>query len=146
MVSFLHDVVCGETGFLNGRRSRVEGDGSPGLTVVFAPAKNVHGKSIVKGLSRPPTNCSPSPEGLRVSFCPSSSCDPLRRFIKDTAVQKLMAVCDKALAFRKEQEDALGHSGGCSHARAKKLGDVTTLNLTSEISYSMSLPFLGGLG
>lgn len=41
-----------------------------------------------------------------------------------------MAVCDKALAFRKEQEDALGHSGGCSHARAKKLGDVTTLNLT----------------
>lgn len=54
----------------------------------------------------------------------------LDRFIKDTAVQKLMAVCDKALAFRKEQEDALGHSGGCSHARAKKLGDVTTLNLT----------------
>ncbi|CAM9295733.1 unnamed protein product [Ectocarpus sp. 12 AP-2014] len=52
------------------------------------------------------------------------------RFIKDTAVQKLMAVCDKALAFRKEQEDALGHTGGCSHARAKKLGDVTTLNLT----------------
>lgn len=41
-----------------------------------------------------------------------------------------MAVCDKALAFRKEQEDALGHTGGCSHARAKKLGDVTTLNLT----------------
>lgn len=61
-------------------------------------------------------------------------------------MQKLMAVCDKALAFRKEQEDALGHSGGCSHARAKKLGDVTTLNLTSEISSSMSLPFWGGLG
>ena len=56
----------------------------------------------------------------------------IHSFIKDTAVQKLMAVCDKALAFRKEQEDALGHSGGCSHARAKKLGDVTTLNLTSE--------------
>lgn len=54
------------------------------------------------------------------------------RFIKNTAVEKLMAVCDKALAFRKEQEDALGHSGGCSHARAKKLGDVTTLNLTSK--------------
>lgn len=50
-----------------------------------------------------------------------------------------MAVCDKALAFRKEQEDALGHSGGCSHARAKKLGDVTTLNLTSEASRSFSL-------
>ena len=52
------------------------------------------------------------------------------RFIKGTAVEKLMAVCDKALAFRAEQEAALGHSGGCSHARAKKLGDVTTLNLT----------------
>lgn len=60
------------------------------------------------------------------------------RFIKDTAVQKLMAVCDKALAFRKEQEDALGHSGGCSHARAKKLGDVTTLNLTSKKERSMT--------
>ncbi|CAM9957466.1 unnamed protein product [Sphacelaria rigidula] len=52
------------------------------------------------------------------------------RFIKGTAVEKLMAVCNKALAFRKEQEEALGHSGGCSHAKAKKLGDVTTLNLT----------------
>lgn len=52
------------------------------------------------------------------------------RFIKGTAVEKLMRVCDKALAFRKEQEEALGHTGGCSHARAKKLGDVTTLNLT----------------
>ena len=52
------------------------------------------------------------------------------RFIKDTAVEKLMAVCRTALAFRAEQEEALGHSGGCSHARSKKLGDVTTLNLT----------------
>lgn len=50
-----------------------------------------------------------------------------------------MAVCDKALAFRKEQEDALGHSGGCSHARAKKLGDVTTLNLTSKTRSIMSI-------
>lgn len=52
------------------------------------------------------------------------------RFIEGTAVGKLMAVCDKALAFRKEQEDILGHNGGCGHAKAKKLGDVTTLNLT----------------
>ena len=52
------------------------------------------------------------------------------RFIKGTAVEKLVAVCDKALAFRAEQEAELGHNGGCSHARAKKLGDVTTLNLT----------------
>ena len=52
------------------------------------------------------------------------------RFIKNTAVEKLLAVCDKALAYRAEQEAELRHSGGCSHARAKKLGDVTTLNLT----------------
>lgn len=52
------------------------------------------------------------------------------RFVKGTAVEKLIAICDKALRFRAEQEKALGHSGGCSHARAKKLGDVTTLNLT----------------
>ena len=52
------------------------------------------------------------------------------RFINDTAVEKLMDVCNKALAFRAEQEAELGHSGGCSHARAKTLGDVTTLNLT----------------
>lgn len=52
------------------------------------------------------------------------------RFIKGTAVEKLMAVCNKALAFRAEQEAKLGHSGGCSHARAKKLGDVSTLNLS----------------
>jgi aminoacylase len=36
----------------------------------------------------------------------------------------------RALAFREEQRVALGHTGGCSHASAKKLGDVTTLNLT----------------
>lgn len=54
------------------------------------------------------------------------------RFIKDTAVQKLMGVVNKALEYRKEQEEALGwdaHSG-CSHSKAKKLGDVTTLNVT----------------
>eukprot|EP00747_Dinoflagellata_sp_TGD_P179384 gnl/TRDRNA2_/TRDRNA2_30121_c0_seq1.p1 gnl/TRDRNA2_/TRDRNA2_30121_c0~~gnl/TRDRNA2_/TRDRNA2_30121_c0_seq1.p1 ORF type:complete len:524 (-),score=65.56 gnl/TRDRNA2_/TRDRNA2_30121_c0_seq1:77-1648(-) len=53
------------------------------------------------------------------------------RFIKDTAIQKLMGVVNKALAFRSEQEAALGwdsHSG-CSHSKAKKLGDVTTLNV-----------------
>ena len=50
------------------------------------------------------------------------------RFIENTAVAKLMSVCKKALAFRKEQEKCM--SGGCKHAQAKKLGDVTTLNLT----------------
>ena len=58
------------------------------------------------------------------------------RFIENTAVSKLMSVCKKALAFRAEQESEIGmgvHSagnGGCKHAQAKKLGDVTTLNLT----------------
>jgi len=52
------------------------------------------------------------------------------RFIPDTALEKLVGVCSKALAFRREQEARLGHSGGCAHAQAKKLGDVTTINLT----------------
>ncbi|CAM9217824.1 unnamed protein product, partial [Discosporangium mesarthrocarpum] len=52
------------------------------------------------------------------------------RFVKDTAVEKLLKLCNKALKFRQEQEEALGHTGGCSHATAKTLGDVTTLNLT----------------
>ncbi len=52
------------------------------------------------------------------------------RFIKDTAVSKLMKVATNALEFRAGQEQELGHSGGCSHAQAKKLGDVTSLNLT----------------
>ena len=48
------------------------------------------------------------------------------RFIENTAVAKLMSVCKKAMAFRKEQEESLGISGGCKHAQAKKLGDVTS--------------------
>mmetsp|Transcript_32679 Transcript_32679/g.66705 ORF Transcript_32679/g.66705 Transcript_32679/m.66705 type:complete len:450 (+) Transcript_32679:634-1983(+) len=61
------------------------------------------------------------------------------RFIQNTAVSKLMGVVQKALAFRQEQEDALGwnnnttknqHPEGCKHAQARKLGDVTTLNVT----------------
>ena len=44
-----------------------------------------------------------------------------------------MEVVNKALAFRKEQEKEWGgnhHECGCKHATAKKLGDVTTINLT----------------
>ena len=43
-----------------------------------------------------------------------------------------MHVCNEALAFRKEQEDKLNLDSGCQHAdfTKKKLGDVTTLNLT----------------
>ncbi|CAM9877235.1 unnamed protein product [Choristocarpus tenellus] len=52
------------------------------------------------------------------------------RFIQGTAVEKLIRLCNKALEFRQQQEDALGHTGGCNHASAKLLGDVTTLNLT----------------
>ncbi len=61
------------------------------------------------------------------------------RFIENTAVEQIVSVANKALAFRKEQKDIL-HGGvdtsninGCSHCVAKKktLGDVTTLNLTS---------------
>eukprot|EP00967_Tisochrysis_lutea_P150044 scaffold289543_cov35-Tisochrysis_lutea.AAC.1 len=52
------------------------------------------------------------------------------RFIPDTAVSKLIGIANKALAFRAEQEAALGWGKGCAHCEAKKLGDVTTLNLT----------------
>ena len=53
------------------------------------------------------------------------------RFIKETAPQKLLRVAERALAFRRAQEQLLGHDQhGCKHGTAKKLGDVTTLNLT----------------
>lgn len=53
------------------------------------------------------------------------------RFIQGTAVSKLLSVADKAMKFRAEQEMMVGFKGiGCAHCQAKKLGDVTTLNLT----------------
>ncbi|KDO34159.1 hypothetical protein SPRG_01415 [Saprolegnia parasitica CBS 223.65] len=54
------------------------------------------------------------------------------RFIENTATSKLIAICNKALAFRDDQEKALGASCGCKHGdmKKKKLGDVTTINLT----------------
>eukprot|EP00937_MAST-01D_sp_MAST-1D-sp2_P003011 g3011.t1 len=54
------------------------------------------------------------------------------RFIQGTAVSKLVRVANKALQFRREQEEQLSYDceAGCKHAQAKKLGDVTTLNLT----------------
>jgi len=53
------------------------------------------------------------------------------RFIPDTATMKLVDVANRALRFRRDQEALLGYAGeGCAHAQAKKLGDVTTLNLT----------------
>jgi len=55
------------------------------------------------------------------------------RFVKDTAVERLLRVASKALAFRGSEEAAfLGKraSDGCAHCEAKKLGEVTTLNIT----------------
>jgi aminoacylase len=53
------------------------------------------------------------------------------RFIPDTAVSKLLEVANHAMEFRKAEESKLGYtSQGCAHCEAKKLGDVTTVNLT----------------
>ncbi|RLN47651.1 hypothetical protein BBJ28_00022222 [Nothophytophthora sp. Chile5] len=55
------------------------------------------------------------------------------RFIKNTATSKIIDICNKALAFRDEQEKALGADAGCKHGdiKKKKLGDVTTVNITA---------------
>ncbi|TMW63755.1 hypothetical protein Poli38472_002696 [Pythium oligandrum] len=54
------------------------------------------------------------------------------RFIQNTATSKIIDICNKALAFRDEQEKALNADPGCKHGdmAKKKLGDVTTVNLT----------------
>ncbi|CAK0857415.1 unnamed protein product [Prorocentrum cordatum] len=53
------------------------------------------------------------------------------RFIKNTAFEKMLGVLNKAQEFRREQEEMLGWDQmGCKHCQAKKLGDVTTLNVT----------------
>lgn len=67
------------------------------------------------------------------------------RFIESTAVEQLMHVVQKALAFREEQRRILhgetnendgnsngSHVAGCNHvvAAGKELGDVTSLNVT----------------
>lgn len=55
------------------------------------------------------------------------------RFIEGTAVEMVLQIANRAMAFRKEQKDLLhgGLHAGCSHSVAKKtLGDVTSLNLT----------------
>ncbi|KAG7401751.1 adenylate cyclase [Phytophthora boehmeriae] len=55
------------------------------------------------------------------------------RFIKNTATSKIVDICNKALAFREEQERALAADNGCKHGdmKKKKLGDVTTINITA---------------
>lgn len=57
------------------------------------------------------------------------------RFIEGTAVEQIMGVTQKALAFRQQQKDILhgvNSHAGCNHSVAKKkvLGDVTSLNVT----------------
>lgn len=63
------------------------------------------------------------------------------RFIDNTAVEQLIELSQKALAFRQGQKDMLGMKGheNCTHAvvakqqksNKKALGDVTSLNITS---------------
>mmetsp|Transcript_214 Transcript_214/g.276 ORF Transcript_214/g.276 Transcript_214/m.276 type:complete len:453 (+) Transcript_214:126-1484(+) len=56
------------------------------------------------------------------------------RFIENTAVEQLIELSNKALTFREGQRKALGLDDheNCAHAVArKKLGDVTSLNITA---------------
>lgn len=69
------------------------------------------------------------------------------RFIESTAVEQLLQLCDKAMAFRTQQRNLLllGHLSAdavnCTHAvvaarknkpqQPRQLGDVTSLNITS---------------
>eukprot|EP01061_Rhynchopus_euleeides_P025298 TRINITY_DN4084_c2_g1_i1.p2 TRINITY_DN4084_c2_g1~~TRINITY_DN4084_c2_g1_i1.p2 ORF type:complete len:450 (+),score=190.00 TRINITY_DN4084_c2_g1_i1:45-1352(+) len=54
------------------------------------------------------------------------------RFIQGTATNCLHAWLARALEFRKQQEKELhgNDTHGCGHAKCKKLGDLTTVNLT----------------
>jgi len=52
------------------------------------------------------------------------------RFIEGMATHCLTAFSQQAWNYRKEQKKRLGLGEGCQHCEAKKLGDVTTINLT----------------
>ena len=84
------------------------------------PWKSLYPRYHSLPLSPPP----PRPPSPHPSFLTPSS------FLSDTAVAKLLKFCNSALDFRQQQETELGYQGGCAHAQAKKLGDVTTVNLT----------------
>jgi len=51
------------------------------------------------------------------------------RFIKDTAVEKLMKVANHVLEYRRQQEELLSH-GHHKCGEPLALGDVCTMNLT----------------
>lgn len=58
------------------------------------------------------------------------------RLLDGTAIEKLLGVMNKAMAFRSEQKNKLHNScnhNGCSHSVAAKttLGDVVSLNITN---------------
>ena len=59
------------------------------------------------------------------------------RFIENTAVEQLLELTKKAMAFRRGQKDLLEmkHDENCTHAvvasKKKMLGDVTSLNITT---------------
>ena len=55
------------------------------------------------------------------------------RFVQDTATERLSRFLSQAWAFRRKEEEIFQGkraSDGCTHCEAKKLGDVTTLNVT----------------
>eukprot|EP00899_Mesostigma_viride_P006083 jgi/Mesvir1/15476/Mv20016-RA.1 len=52
------------------------------------------------------------------------------RFIKNTAMGRLINTINKFLAFRAEQEKIFEGDAGCRHCLAKKLGEVASVNLT----------------
>lgn len=60
------------------------------------------------------------------------------RFVQGTAVEKLMRMANKVLAFREEQAAELAASCGCG----KQLGDFTTMNLTMVSGGMLSLLIL----
>jgi hypothetical protein len=52
------------------------------------------------------------------------------QFIKESAVEQMSYFLSQAYQYRAEQESLLKNEPGCKHCNAKKLGDVTTLNVT----------------
>ena len=65
------------------------------------------------------------------------------RFIKETAPQKLLRVAERALAFRKQQEDSLGHDQNGSMMQRFFLFKA---NCFSEFQGANFLSFLSGIG
>jgi aminoacylase len=68
------------------------------------------------------------------------------RFIDNTAVEQLVDLSQKALAFRKGQRDQLGMKDheNCTHAvvaKNKTLGDVTSLNITAGVYAGSQLAY-----